>query len=238
MLKKYNWVIEWITTALLLVLGIIAVVNTDILLYTFGILFIIFGLFRIIPLIKTTDSKLIKWIIFFETIVDVVCGIILLCVAGKEVNIGDFVGYIIGGVIYLRGFVFLLSTSLKSEATNIVNFFFHIILITIGTIIFVKGGFNEKILSWIFFGIIVLCAMIIGIRGYKDYYNYRGGLVGESKLKKIKIEEDKKSKNKDIDNNKDIDKNQDADINKDIPASDEINIDINDKSDKPTDSIN
>ena len=45
MLKKYVWVVEWITTALLIVLGIIAVVEKTILLYTFGILFIIFGLF-------------------------------------------------------------------------------------------------------------------------------------------------------------------------------------------------
>ena len=37
MLKKYVWVVEWIATALLIVLGIIAVVEKTILLYTFGI---------------------------------------------------------------------------------------------------------------------------------------------------------------------------------------------------------
>ena len=131
MLKKYVWVVEWITTALLIVLGIIAVVEKTILLYTFGILFIIFGLFRIIPLLKTTSSKLVKWLLFGETLVDILSGGVLLFLAIKNLETGNYVGYIIGGVLYLRGFIHFLSTSLKDEPSNLVNFFFHIVLITI-----------------------------------------------------------------------------------------------------------
>jgi len=219
-MKKYIWIFEWIATALLLVLGIVVVVETTILLYTFGILFIIFGLFRLIPLIKTTESKLVKWLIFSETVIALIPGGILLFDAVKGNETGVYIGYIIGGVIYLRGFVHFLSTSLKNEPSNLLNFFFHIILLTIGTIIFVKGGFDKTLLSWIFLGIIVLCAIILGIKGYKDYYNYRGSIVGESKLKELNKEEKSNKKKSET---------------KEAPTSEEIKINIlPEEDDKPS----
>lgn len=223
MLKKYVWVVEWITTALLIVLGIIAVVEKTILLYTFGILFIIFGLFRIIPLLKTTNSKLVKWLLFGETIIDILSGGTLLFLAIKNAETGNYIGYIIGGVIYLRGFIHFLSTSLKDEPSNLVNFFFHIIMLTIGTVVITKGGFDKNLLAWLFLIVIVICAIILGVKGYRDYNNYRNNLSCESKLKKLNKEESKSDKKKD--------KKTDG---VEAPTSEEIKINIIPDDDKPS----
>lgn len=223
MLKKYVWVVEWITTALLIVLGIIAVVEKTILLYTFGILFIIFGLFRIIPLLKTTNSKLVKWLLFGETIIDILSGGTLLFLAIKNAETGNYIGYIIGGVLYLRGFIHFLSTSLKDEPSNLVNFFFHIIMLTIGTVVITKGGFDKNLLAWLFLIVIVICAIILGVKGYRDYSNYRNNLSCESKLKKLNKEDSKSDKKKD--------KKTDG---VEAPTSDEIKINIIQDDDKPS----
>lgn len=222
MLKKYVWVVEWITTALLIVLGIIAVVEKTILLYTFGILFIIFGLFRIIPLLKTTNSKLVKWLLLGETIIDILSGGTLLFLAIKNAETGNYIGYIIGGVLYLRGFIHFLSTSLKDEPSNLVNFFFHIIMLTIGTVAITKGGFDKKLLAWLFLIVIVICAIIIGIKGYRDYSNYRNNLSCENKLKKLNKEDSKSDKKKDIKTD-----------GVEAPTSDEIKINIIPEEEKP-----
>ena len=223
MLKKYVWVVEWIATALLIVLGIIAVVEKTILLYTFGILFIILGLFRIIPLLKTTSSKLVKWLLFGETLVDILSGGVLLFLAIKNSETGNYVGYIIGGVLYLRGFIHFLSTSLKDEPSNLVNFFFHIVLITIGTIVITKGGFDKVLLAWLFLIVIAICALILAIKGYRDYSNYRNNLSCESKLKKLdgEVSKDKSKKDKKTDD-------------MEAPTSDEIKINIIPDDDKPS----
>lgn len=223
MLKKYVWVVEWIATALLIVLGIIAVVEKTILLYTFGILFIILGLFRIIPLLKTTSSKLVKWLLFGETLLDILSGGVLLFLAIKNSETGNYVGYIIGGVLYLRGFIHFLSTSLKDEPSNLVNFFFHIVLLTIGTIVITKGGFDKVLLAWLFLIVIAICALILAIKGYRDYSNYRNNLSCESKLKKLEgeVSKDKSKKDKKID---DVE----------APTSEEIKINIIPDDDKPS----
>ena len=205
-MKKYIWVFEWITVALLTSLAIITVVNPKVLLFAFGIIFIIFGLLRIVPLIKTTDSKLIKWLILVETIIDVVVGgFLLICVfKNKVLDDNNIFGYAIGLVIYFRGFMHFLSTSVKNEPSTFVGFLVNIGFLTVSTVIISNGGINQVTFSWIFFTLVLICAIILALKGYKDYGNYRGNLYGQSKFKKIKVEEnvsnEEKKPNDSIDN--------------------------------------
>ena len=76
-LKQYIWVWEWFASAILIAFAITTLVKEELIYYMFGSVFVIFGLFRVIPLIKTTESKLMKWFNFIEMIVDVVVGVLL-----------------------------------------------------------------------------------------------------------------------------------------------------------------
>ena len=108
-LKKYMWVVEWVAVALLMCLAIFAVIKEELYLYMFSLLFIIFGLFRIIPLIKTTESKLVKIFISIETVVDLVVGILILLATIYDWNFvkgTSLLGILIGGVIK-RIYIFL-----------------------------------------------------------------------------------------------------------------------------------
>ena len=187
-LKQYIWVFEWFAAAILIASAITTFVKAELIYYMFGSIFIIFGLFRVIPLIKTTESKLMKWLTFFEMLIDLVAGGLLFVLSNQQKFDSPIFGYIVGAILYLRGFMHFLATSVKSEPTTIIGFLTNIILITLGTIIVFNGGFSLATFKWVFAVILIICVIVLILRGSFDYRNYRGNLVGTSKTKKIKAE--------------------------------------------------
>lgn len=191
-LKQYIWVWEWFASAILIAFAITTLVKEELIYYMFGSVFIIFGLFRVVPLIKTTESKLMKWLSFVEMIVDVVVGSLLFVFSNNQQFDSPLFGYLVGAVLYLRGFMHFLATSLKSEPTTFIGFLTNVVLLTVGTIIVFNGGFSLNTFKYVFAVILVICVILLIWRGTVDYRNYRGNLVGTSKTKKMKkqIEED------------------------------------------------
>lgn len=205
-LKQYVWVWEWFAAAILISFAITAVIKNEFLVYAFGAIFIVFALFRVIPLIRTTESKLIRWLTFLEMLIDVAAGVCLFAFAEKLKDAQNLFGYIVGGILYLRGVMHFLATSIKSEPTTLTHFVINIALISVGAVIIARGGFNPQALAWFFFGVIVICVLVLIWRGIVDYKNYRGNLVGEAKTKKIKKVKEKEAEP--------------------LPTSDEIKINI------------
>lgn len=216
-LKQYFWVGEWFASAILIAFAITSLVKEELIYYLFGSLFVIFGLFRVIPLIKTTESKLIKWFSFSEVLVDIVVGVLLFVFSTNKNFDSPIFGYMIGAVLYLRGFMHFFATSLKSEPSTLVGFFTGIILLTVGTIIVFNGGFTISTFKWFLAVALIICVILLIWRGCIDYRNYRGNLVGTSKTKKLK-----KAKELEAETN---------------PTSDEIKINIvpeQEKDDRPS----
>lgn len=218
-LKRYNWLLEWISAALLLAMGIVVAIEQQIILYMTGIIFVFMGVLRVIPLIKTTEDKLMKYLFGAEVIIEVLCGAFLIYMGTEGKSVGKVYGYIVGGVFYLRGFTHFLATSLRDEPSSKVNFFANMLILTLGVFLIAYGKINSKMMGWIIFGILMICVVFLCIKGIKDYTNYRGNLVTEHKTKKLK-----KLEVKTIETN---------------PTSEEINVDINNiDNKKPTEEIN
>ena len=219
-IKQYIWVFEWIAGAILLALAITFVIKDEFVIYAFGSMFVVFGLFRLVPLIKTTESKLMKWLNAAEIVVDVTVGILMFVLVDK-IKGSVWLGYLTGGILYLRGFMHFLGTSVKNEPTTMLGFLVSIAFLTIGSVIIARGGFSSKTLAWFFFVIILICVALLVWRGAIDYRNYRGNLVGTAKTKKLK-----KVKEKEVETN---------------PTSDEIKINIipedNIDKDRPQEEI-
>ena len=218
-IKRYGWLLEWISAAILLAMGIVIVIEKQIILYITGVVFILMGLLRVIPLIKTTEDKLTKYLFAAEVIIEVICGAYLIYMGTEGKVVGKVYGYIVGSVFYLRGFTHFLATSLRGEPSTKINFFANMFILTLGVFIFAYGKINSKIMGWIIFAILMLCVIFLCVKGVKDYTNYRGNLVTEHKTKKLKI----------VDTHA-IETN---------PTSEEINIDINNiDNESPTEGIN
>ena len=185
-LKQYVWVFEWFAAAILIAFAITAVIKNEFLIYAFAAIFIVFAVFRVIPLVKTTTSKLIKWLTVVEMVVDVGVAMVLIFLSDKIMETPNLFGYLVGGVIYLRGFMHFFATSLKGEPTTYIGFIVNILLVSVGAVVIGRGGFNPKALAWFFFVVMMISVAILIWRGAVDYRNYRGNLVGESATKKLK----------------------------------------------------
>lgn len=217
-LKKYSWLLYFISASILLALGILFIFETKVVIYLMGILFIIFGVSRLVPLFKTIYDKLMKWLFVFEIIIEVICGSVLIYIASKDNTIGPVFGYIVGGVFYIRGFMHFFATSMREEPNSLISFLFHMAILTSGVLIIANGNVNSKAVSIILAVLLFICFLFQVFKGIKEYKNYRGILVSENLTKKIK-------------------KQKQIDTVKELPTSDEISINIPEENDK-IDEIN
>ncbi|HNZ50998.1 MAG TPA: hypothetical protein PK087_01470 [Bacilli bacterium] len=190
--KKYLFVFEWIGAAILIGVGIYVVLDSSILNVFVGLILLVFGLLRLIPLIKTTPDKVLKIMYACEIVINVGAGIFLVIEGGKEnSNLNDWFGYMIGGVLMLRGFVHFFATSLRKEPNDYVKFFSHLGLFTVGCFIVARGGFSSDTLAYIILVLAILSALFIGFSGYKHYRNYRYELRAREESKKVVVQDEK-----------------------------------------------
>ena len=191
--KKYLFVFEFIAVAILLAVGIVVKVNEEIFLYIVGLALIVFGLLRVFPLVKTTKDKLMKFIYIGEIILNIVAGVILITAASKEEDSGNLMGYIVGAILYLRGFLYFFSTVIRKESTDYVKFFTHIGILSLGVIIlFRKDLFNKEIMAWIVLILCILSSIFIAISGFGHYKGYRYEQLAKDETKKA-LEKHKES---------------------------------------------
>lgn len=187
-IKKYLWLWEMIGAALVVTVGIIAKFVDGALLAIVGSTFIALGLLRVIPLVRTTHDKVLKWIYAIEIVANVVVGAILIYLAVQKKELKELFGYLIGGVLYARGLIYFYATTLRHEESDRPKFIAHVIFITLGTFIIARGGFSPEYLGWIIFAISIISAIFIGYSGYGRYRNYRNELAAKDITKKVKKE--------------------------------------------------
>lgn len=187
--KKYLWIFEFLGAAVLLAMGIYGKVRVEIFLYIVGIALIIFGLFRIIPLLKTTKDKQLKIIYTVEILLGIIAGVILIIEGGKgsEYN-QNLMRYLVGGVFYLRGGIYFYATVLRKEATDYIKFITHLIIITLGVVIITLDFFTPETLSWIVLIMAILSAIFISFSGFNHYKNFRYEQATKDEVKNITID--------------------------------------------------
>lgn len=188
--KKYNWLFIWIAAAILIGTGITVGLLSAIVLLITGILLLIMAIFRFIPLLKTTVSKVMKLIFTGEALLNVGVGAYMIYLGTKEnaVDMKALYGYLIGAILYLRGFVFFFGTAIKKEETDFTKFLAHIIFITVGTWSIATKGFTPKALGYVIMAIALLAATVLIVLGYKGFKNYRYEYAAKSSTKKAKTE--------------------------------------------------
>lgn len=184
--KKYLWLFEFIGVALIIGLGVVILAVHSVLMIIVGSAFIIFGLMRLIPLIRTTDDKVAAVIFGVEIFVNIVIGIVMIYLTTREdaQDMGALFGYLIGAVLYLRGLIYFFTSSVRKEETDGVNFLVHIGLFTLAVVIIARGGFEQETLAWVIFALAVISSLFIGLDGYSNYNQYRHQYRSESLTKK------------------------------------------------------
>ncbi|HHU56432.1 MAG TPA: hypothetical protein GXZ48_07080 [Acholeplasmataceae bacterium] len=186
--KKYLWLWEFIAVAFILALGLVAKFVPNLLVLLIGIAFVVFGIFRIIPLIKTTGDRVLKWFYAVEVLISIVAGAVLIVLYYQEKDVNKIFGYIIGGVFYLRALIFFYATALRNEETDFFQFLLHIIFVTLGSAIIARGGFDPEDLGWVILIVAIITSGFIGFSGYNHYRNYRNEKAAIEITKKVQKE--------------------------------------------------
>ncbi len=198
------WLLS-IAAALLLVMGIWILLDKSLGIklgvgFT-GLVIIVFGLIRIVPLIKTQKSGTSKMVIVGEIIIDFLIGAFLFYGAfkvqqGENSGIGLFVAkyyrYFLGAVLYLKGVFYFIITSLLAEKTNKFEFWVHILIMTVGVFVFAMN-FDASNLA-IFIAILcLLSGVAAGLTSGGSYYIYRKNVVKtKENAKEVNDVEEKK----------------------------------------------
>lgn len=191
--KKYLWLFEFIGVAIILAVGIFAFVKQEVFLYIAGFSLIVLGLMRVVPLVKTTKDNLLKIIYTVEIVFNVIAGILLVVEGGKDDYSENLMRYLLGAVFYLRGAIYFYAAVLRKESTDYLQFFTHLILLTLGVVVFVTKFFTVTNLAWVVLVLAILSAFFIGYSGYRNYRNFRYERLAREETKKI-IKEEKPEK--------------------------------------------
>lgn len=193
-IKKYIWLFEWISAALILALGLVVGFVDGVVLLATGISLIIIGILRIVPLFKTLKDKMMKIINFFEILFNVIVGALMIVMTinawnnNTELVLGEVFGYLLGFILFVRAVVFFIGTSFKQEHTDVVKFIAHIAFMTLG-VWFISRPTDEKTLGMFVLVIAILCCLFIMFDGIKNYRKYRYEYASEATTKKIAKEE-------------------------------------------------
>ncbi len=193
--KKFVWLWEMIGAALILALGIVIVTEESVLLVIVGTIFLFLGILRFIPLMKTTEDKVLKWVYGIELFIDILAGGVLMYLGISNPD-GNFMasikenfGYIIAAVVYLRGFAYFFAVNVRREEQSKFYFYVHIFLLTLGALM-IGISINNKItlanIKWVIFAIAILSVIFVSYAGYKGYMNYRHLYISENTTKKVK----------------------------------------------------
>ena len=198
-LKKYKWLYLWIAAAGLIAFGLIVLIwkefGQSVVIFISGLLLIAFVLIRFIPLIKTTRNKWAITINAIEMFIDLVVGVLLIVFTVKEstsaTDFNKIYPFILGGVLYLRGLVYLLELSFFEGKKEAVKFIVHLAILTVGVVIMARyDSFTTESFRWIFGLAFCLSGGIAGVDGGNNYRKYREKYSSD-KNKKEKVKEEK-----------------------------------------------
>lgn len=191
-----------IGAALLIVLGIWILVDragfgASLAVAFTGIVIIIFALVRIIPLVRSRKTALGKFVILIEILINFLLGIFLIYGAtqiSKETDFGNFINtyyrFFLGFVFYAKAVFYFINSSLLKEETSKLEFWLHILIITLAVVIFATD-FDATKLALLIAILSLICAVfLVGMSG-GSYYNYRK-TIGK---KPNKAKEEKKEEN-------------------------------------------
>lgn len=186
-LKNYKFWFKLIGGVILLIFTIAMVLPANktlreqLVVGVFGGIVLVYGLYRIFPLVKTLDKKWSKILCLIEIILDIVVGVMML-VGGFTFNseetkfttfmVSNF-RYFLGAVVYLRGLIYCITSIIICEKSDWKQFIANIACLTFGVVIFVRDDFGASNLAWVMIVLSGLSgAYLVGEGGF-DYGNYR-----------------------------------------------------------------
>ncbi len=172
----YGWALRLVSAALLFGLALFLHFGPGeaIVVPFIGFVIILYSVIRLVPFIKTQRSDIIKTINIMEITLSVLVGVLFILITLFTTDgLGVFFGYLLGGILILRGAVHFYGVSEGGEKGDLVTFFFHIAALIVGTYIAMTGDFTPATLIFAILGLSVVAGGYLSFESYRGYKIYR-----------------------------------------------------------------
>lgn len=173
LMEKYPGPINIIYTVLTVSVAIILVVfnSEQIIVPSLGGLIIVYALYRTYMLIVKKEKTIALKVYLLEIGLQVMIGALLIYLTvSSTYTLGALFGYLLGGLLIVRGTLYLYATRVQAHLEEFSTFMIHIGAIIAGTYLIIQGNFTAEVVS----GIIIAVALKRSLKtGYKAYKSYR-----------------------------------------------------------------
>lgn len=158
------------TVITLLVAVILTVFNSeDIIVPTLGLGLIVYAFYQLYKLLSKTERRVAFKALLIEMISQIIIGGVLVYIAFfADFTLGVFFGYLLGGLLIVRGTLYLYAAETDKELSA---FLIHIAAIIAGTYLIIQGDFTAGVVSGIIIAVALKRSFKTAFKAYKVYYH-------------------------------------------------------------------
>jgi hypothetical protein len=170
LIEKYTWQINLFYTIVMLTVAVLLTIfNSETTMVPLvGGLLIIYAFYRLIQILRKKEKTVTIRLYLIEIGFQVLIGIFLIyIILFSEFELGVLFGYLIGGLLIIRGSLYFYGTRVQEHTEELTTFLMHIAAISAGTFLIVQGNFTPGIMSGIIISIALKRSFRTGMIAYK-----------------------------------------------------------------------
>ena len=167
------------TVITLMVAVILTLFNSeDIIVPTLGAGLVVYAFYQLYRLLLTKEKTAAYKVLLIEVTGQVIIGALLVYIAiFAEFSLGVFFGYLLGGLLIIRGTLFLYASPTEKELGS---FLIHVAAIIAGTYLIIQGDFTAGVVSGIIIAVALKRSIKTAYKAYKAYQNTAPKVLSET----------------------------------------------------------
>lgn len=191
-LEKYMWQLNLFYTIVMVTIAVLLTIfNSEFTMVPLvGALLIIYAIYRLIQMIRKKEKTVTLKLYLIEIAAQIIIGSLLIYIVWfSDIELGVLFGYLIGGLLIVRGSLYFYGTRVQEHTEELTTFFMHIAAISVGTYLIVQGSFTPGVMSGIVISIALKRSVKTGWTAYKGMTNKGPVALIETKEKNETVKE-------------------------------------------------
>ena len=191
-LEKYMWQLNLFYTIVMVTIAVLLTIfNSEFTMVPLvGALLIIYAIYRLIQMIRKKEKTVTIKLYLIEIAAQIIIGSLLIYIVWfSDIELGVLFGYLIGGLLIVRGSLYFYGTRVQEHTEEMTTFFMHIAAISVGTYLIVQGSFTPGVMSGIVISIALKRSVKTGWTAYKGMTNKGPVALIETKEKNETVKE-------------------------------------------------
>lgn len=169
--QQYPFAMNIIYTVItLLVAVVLTIFNSEaIIVPTLGLGLVVYAFYQLYQLLSKPAKKSAFKVLLIEIFGQIVIGAILIYIGFfADFSLGVFFGYLLGGILIVRGTLYLYA---REDDKELSSFLIHVAAIIAGTYLIIQGDFTANVVSGMIIAVALKRSLKTGYKAYKLHQN-------------------------------------------------------------------